>query len=66
MGLSKLIGAFCVRAQCSLDVEGLGFVRSPPPKTATQELQELKKLVEDQFMAMEGLRKELAHVSAKS
>ena len=30
------------------------------------ELQELKKLVEEQRMAMEGLRKEMVEVSAKS
>ena len=65
VSLPKMIGAFCVLAQCSLDVEGVGFVRSAPPQTATPE-QELKKLVEDQCMAMEGLRKELAEVSAES
>ena len=65
-GLPKMIGAFCVMAQCSLDVEGVGFVKSAPPQSATPELQELKKLVEDQRMAMEGPRKELAEVSAKS
>ena len=66
VGLLKRIGAFCVMAQCSLDVEGVGFVKSAPPPTPTLELQGLKKLVEDQRMAMEGLRKELAEVSAKS
>ena len=66
VGLTKRIGAFCVMAQCSLDVEGVGFVKSAPPPAPAPELQELKKLVEDQCMAMEGLRKELAEVSAKS
>ena len=66
VGLSKMIGAFCVMAQCSLDVEGVGFVKTAPPPTQAPELQESKKLVEDQRMAMEGLRKELAEVSAKS
>ena len=66
VGLPKMIGAFCIMAQCSLDVEGVGFVKSAPPPTATPELQELKQVVEDQRMAMEGLRKELAEVSAKS
>ena len=66
VGLPKMIGAFCVMAQCSLDVEVVGFVKSAPPQNATPELQELKKLVEDQRMAMEGLGKELAEVSAKS
>ena len=61
-----MIGVFCVMAQCSLDVEGVGFVKSAPPLTPMPELQELKKLVEDQRMAMEGLRKELVEVSAKS
>ena len=28
VGLPKMIGAFCVMAQCELDVEGVGFV--PP------------------------------------
>ena len=51
VGLPEMIGAFCVMA---------------PPPNSTPELQELKKLVEDQRMAMEGLRKELAEVSAKS
>ena len=31
VGLPKMIGAFCVMAQCSLDVEGVGFVKSAPP-----------------------------------
>ena len=53
-------------AQCSLDVEGVRFVNTAPPPAPAPELQELKKLVEDQRMAMEGLRKELAEVSAKS
>ena len=54
VGLLKMIGAFCVMAQCSLDVEGVGFVKSAPPQNATPKLQDLKKLVEDQCMAMEG------------
>ena len=70
VGLPKMIGAFCVLANCELDVEGLGFVQAAqppqPPPVAAQELQDLKKLVEDQRMATEGLRKELAEVSAKS
>ena len=66
VGLPTMIGAFYVMAQCSLHVEGVGFVKSAPPQTAIPELQELKKLVEDERMAMEGLRKELAEVSAKS
>ena len=45
-------------AQCSLDVEGVGFVKSAPPPTATPELQESNKLMEDQRMAIEGLRGE--------
>ena len=52
-------------AHCSLDVEGVGFVTTAPPPTPAPELQELKKPVADQRMAMEGLRKELAEVSAK-
>ena len=28
VGLPKMIGAFCVMAQCGLDVEGVGFVKS--------------------------------------
>ena len=47
VGLQKLIRAFCVMAQCKLDVEGVGFVKSVPPPIATPELQELMKLVED-------------------
>ena len=66
VGLKKIIGDFCVMAPCSLNVEGVGFVKSAPPQNATPELQELKKLVDDRRMAMEGLRKELAEVSAKS
>ena len=66
VGLPKMIGAFSVMAQSNLDVEGVGFVKSAPPQSSTPELQELKKLVEDQHMAMEGLRKELAELSAKS
>ena len=53
-------------AQCSLDVEGVVFVKTAPPPTPAPELQELKKLVEDQRMAMEGLRKDLAEVGEKS
>ena len=66
VGLPKMIGAFYVMAQCSLDVEGVGFVKTTPPPTPAPERQELRKLVEDQCMAMEGLKKELAEVSAKS
>ena len=66
VGLPKMVGPFCVMAQCSLDVEGVGFVKSAPPPAPAPELQVLKKLVEDERMAMEGLRKELAEVSAKS
>ena len=66
VGLPRMIGAFCVMAQCSLDVEGVGFVKTAPPPTPAPELQELKKLVEDQRMAMEARRKELTEVSAKS
>ena len=66
VGLPEMIGAFCVMAQFNLDVEGVGFVKTAPPPTPALELQELKKLVEEQRMAMEGLRKELAEVSAKS
>ena len=36
VGLSKVIGAFCLMAQCRLDVEGVGFVKSAPPQKATQ------------------------------
>ena len=66
VGVPKMIGAFCIMAQCSLDVERVGFLKSTPPQNATPELQVFKKLVEDQRMAMERLRKELAEVSAKS
>ena len=65
VGLPKMIGAFFVMAQCSLDVERVGFVNTAPPPTPAPELQELKKLVQDQRMAMEGLRKKLAEVSVK-
>ena len=48
-------------------------VRAPTPIAALTlplrrdgQLEELKKPVEDQHMAMEGLRKELARVSVKS
>ena len=48
----------------------MGFVQPVPPQqplpVAAQELQELKRLVEEQRLAMEGTRKELAEVSAKS
>ena len=47
VGLPKMIGAFCVMAQCSLDVEGVSFVKSAPPPAPAPELQESKKLVED-------------------
>ena len=30
LGLPKMIGVFCVMAQCSLDVEGVGFVKMVP------------------------------------
>ena len=66
VGLPKIIGGFCAMAQCSLDVEGVGFVKSAPPPAPAPELRELKKLVEDQGTAMEGMRKELAEVCAKS
>ena len=35
VGLPQTIGAFCVMAQCSLDVEEVGFVKSAPPHNAT-------------------------------
>ena len=54
-GISKMIRAFCVVAQCNLDVEGVGLVKWTPPPGSAAEVQELKKLVEDQRMAMEGL-----------
>ena len=66
VGFPKMIGDFRVMAQCELDVEGVGFVQPTPPRRSRQELQELKKQVGDQRMAMEGLHKELAEVSAKS
>ena len=66
LGLPSMIGAFCVMAQCSPHVEGVGFVKTAPPPTPAPELQELKKLVEEQSMAMEGLRKELAEVSTET
>ena len=31
VGLLKMIAAFCVMAQCDLDVEGVGFVRAAQP-----------------------------------
>ena len=37
-GIPKMIGAFCALVQCSLDVEGVGFVKSTPPQNATPEL----------------------------
>ena len=36
VGLPKMIGALCVMAQCSLDVEGVGFVKSDPPQPPRQ------------------------------
>ena len=60
VGLTKIIGAFGVMVQCSLYVVGVGFVKSAPSPAPAPELQELKKL------AMEGPRKGLAEVSAKS
>ena len=51
-------------AQCSLDVEGVGFVKSAVPQSSAPELHELKKLVEDQCMAISGPRKELAEAAA--
>ena len=39
VGLPKMIGALCVMAQCNLDVEGLGFVKSAPPPAPTPALQ---------------------------
>ena len=36
-----------------------------PLPVAAQELEELMKLVEDQRLAMEGMRKDLAEVGAK-
>ena len=47
VGLPTLVAAFCVMAQCRLDVEGVSFVKPAPPPTPT-ELQALNKLVEDQ------------------
>ena len=32
VGLPQMIGAFCVMAQCSLDVEGVVFVKSHHPR----------------------------------
>ena len=66
VGVPKMIGAFCVMVQCSLDVDEVGFVKLAPPQSSAPDLQELKKLVEDQRMAMEGVRKELVQMSAKS
>ena len=66
VGLPRMIGAFCVMPHCSLDVEGVGFVKSAPPPAPALEVHELKKLSEDKSMAMQGLRKELPEVSAKS
>ena len=37
MGVPKMIGVFCVMAQCSLDVEGVGFVKSPLLESSTPE-----------------------------
>ena len=33
VGLPKMIGAFSVMGHCSLDVEGVGFVKSAPPQS---------------------------------
>ena len=66
VGKPKMLGAFCVMALRSLDVEGVAFVKSAPSPALAPELQGLKKLVEDQRMALEGLRNELAEVWAKS
>ena len=66
VGLPRMIGAFCVMAQCRRYVERVGFVKMAPPTAPAPEVQESKKLVEDRCMAMGGLRKELAAVSAKS
>ena len=38
VGLPKMIRAFCVMAQCSPDVEGVGFVKTAPPPTPVPEL----------------------------
>ena len=38
VGLPKMIRAFCVMAQCSLDVEGVGFVKTAPPPALAPEL----------------------------
>ena len=40
VGLRKMIGAFCVMAQCSLDVEAVCSVKWAPPPTPTPELHE--------------------------
>ena len=58
VGLPKMIGPFCVMAQCSFDVEGVCFVQSAIAPAPSLELQELNKLMEDQRIAIEGLRKE--------
>ena len=42
VGVPNMIGAFCVMAQCELDVEGVRFVQLVPPQqplsVAAQEL----------------------------
>ena len=52
-------------AHCNVDVEGVVSLKLAPPR-GTPELQKLKKPLEDQHMVMEGLRKDLADLSAKS
>ena len=70
VGLVKMIDSFCVMAQCDLDVASLGCVKMAPPPQQPQamspELLELKQLVEGQAIVMEGLRKQLAAVTAKA
>ena len=66
VGLRKMICALCVMAHCSLDLEEVDFVKLAHPSPPTLELQELKTLVEDHRMAMQGLHKELAEVNEKS
>ena len=38
LGLPKTIGALCVMAQCNLDVEGVGFVKTAPHPALVREL----------------------------
>ena len=38
VGIPKMIGVFCVMAQCSLDLEGVGFVKSEPPPAPVPKL----------------------------